>query len=36
MDVASTRPEAYRPRIVDTQIERYLTLFGAIEIYGAK
>lgn len=36
MDVASTRPKAYRPRIVDAQIERYLTLFGAIEIYGAK
>ena len=30
------RPSAYRPRIVDHQIERYLTLFGAIEVSGTK
>lgn len=26
----------YRPRIVDVQIEQYLTLFGAIEVSGTK
>ena len=30
------RPETYRPRIVDIQIERYLKLFGAIEVSGTK
>ena len=29
-------PETYRPRIVDAQIERYLRLFGAVEISGTK
>lgn len=30
------RPGSYRPRIVDAQIERYLRIFGAIEITGTK
>ena len=30
------RPSSYRPRIVDAQIERYLRIFGAIEITGTK
>ena len=30
------KPDAYRPRIVDTQIAKYLTLFGAVEVSGAK
>ena len=29
-------PDAYRPRIADAQIERYLRLFGAVEITGTK
>lgn len=32
----SIAPEGYRPRIVDKQIERYLGLFGAIEVSGTK
>lgn len=34
--VPAERPEAYRPRIVDAQIERYLGLFGAVEVSGMK
>ena len=30
------RPEAYQPRIVDAQIAKYLTLFGAVEVSGTK
>ena len=30
------KPKAYRPRIVDTQIERYMRIFGAVEITGTK
>ena len=30
------RPDFYRPRIVDEQIERYLRLFGAVEVSGTK
>lgn len=30
------RPAAYVPRIVDAQIDKYLTLFGAIEVSGTK
>ena len=30
------RPAAYTPRIVDRQIEKYLGLFGAVEVSGAK
>jgi hypothetical protein len=33
MDV---RPQGYRPRIVDEQIERYLRIFGAVEVQGTK
>lgn len=29
-------PATYRPRIVDTQIERYMRIFGAVEIAGTK
>lgn len=32
----SVRPETYKPRIVDGQIERYLRLFGAVEVSGTK
>lgn len=34
--MAGVRPKNYRPRIVDAQIERYLGLFGAIEVSGTK
>ena len=30
------KPQGYRPRIVDTQIERYMRIFGAVEIAGTK
>lgn len=36
MSSGRTRPEGYRPRIVDAQIERYLRLFGAIEVSGTR
>ena len=29
-------PEGYLPRIVDKKVERYLKIFGAIEIAGTK
>lgn len=29
-------PEGYIPRVVDAQIERYLSVFGAVEIAGTK
>ena len=29
-------PDGYMPRIVDAQIERYLKVFGAVEIAGTK
>ncbi len=32
----NARPDAYRPRIVDAQIAKYLTLFGAVEVSGTK
>ena len=32
----TVRPEGYHPRIVDAQIERYLKIFGAVEIAGNK
>lgn len=32
----SLKPDAYRPRIIDEQIERYLRLFGAVEVSGTK
>lgn len=34
--MSDVRPQGYRPRIVDAQIERYLRLFGAIEVSGTK
>lgn len=30
------KPQGYRPRIVDQQIERYMRIFGAVEIAGTK
>ena len=30
------RPASYEPRIVDDQIKKYLTLFGAVEVSGTK
>lgn len=36
MSSGLTKPEGYLPRIVDAQIERYLKVFGAIEIAGTK
>lgn len=33
---SSTRLAAYQPRIVDEQIAKYLTLFGAVEVSGTK
>ena len=33
---AAARPAAYEPRIVDAQIAKYLTLFGAVEVSGTK
>lgn len=36
MEHAKVRPENYQPRIVDAQIERYLRLFGAIEVSGTR
>lgn len=35
-DDTPIKPASYAPRIVDAQIEKYLTLFGAIEIAGTK
>lgn len=32
----SVKPNGYRPRIVDKQIERYMRIFGAVEIAGTK
>lgn len=32
----SVAPASYAPRVVDAQIEKYLRLFGAIEISGTK
>ena len=32
----NTKPATYKPRIVDAQIEKYLTLFGAVEVSGTK
>ena len=36
MGQSSVKPEGYLPRIVDEQVERYLRIFGAIEIEGTK
>jgi len=36
MDENAVKPKGYLPRIVDNQIEHYLSLFGAIEIAGTK
>lgn len=33
---SATRPSSYAARIVDSQIEKYLTLFGAVEVSGTK
>lgn len=32
----SVKPTSYIPRIVDAQIAKYLTLFGAVEVSGTK
>lgn len=34
MGQSSVKPEGYLPRIVDEQVERYLRIFGAVEIEG--
>ena len=34
--MGSIRPEGYVPRVVDAQVERYMRVFGAIEIAGTK
>ena len=36
MSIGAVRPNGYRPRIVDAQIERYLRLFGAVEVGGTR
>lgn len=36
MQTESCKPEGYLPRVVDAQIERYLSVFGAVEIAGTK
>ena len=36
MSERAAMPQGYRPRIVDGQIERYLRLFGAVEVSGTK
>ena len=35
-DSQSIAPSAYRPRVLDAKVERYLELFGAVEISGTK
>lgn len=36
MATEDVRPAPYRPRVVDAQIDRYLRLFGAVEVTGAR
>ena len=36
MALYATRPDGYRPRLVDAQIERYLRVFGAVEVGGTR
>lgn len=36
MDQSSVQPKGYLPRIVDDRVERYLRIFGAVEIEDAK
>lgn len=36
MTTASLVPEGYIPRVADLLIERYLTIFGAVEVSGTK
>lgn len=36
VDKTGIRPDGYIPRIVDDQVQRYLSLFGAVEISGTK
>ena len=36
MGQASVKPQGYLPRLVDEQVERYLRIFGAVEIEGTK
>ena len=36
MDKGTLVPEGYLPRLVDAQIERYLRVFGAVEVAGPK
>lgn len=35
-NTAGVKPPGYVPRIVDAQIEQYLSLFGAVEVTGTK
>lgn len=36
MSGAFERPQGYLPRVVDEQVERYLNIFGCVEIAGTK
>ena len=36
MEGRGIAPEGYLPRIADEQVERYLEVFGAVEISGAQ
>lgn len=36
MTGTSIKPDGYLPRVVDSQIERYLRVFGAVEVAGTK
>ncbi len=36
MSLTNLTPKGYLPRIVDSQVEEYLKIFGAVEIAGAK
>ena len=36
MQPSPIAPKGYIPRIVDAQLERYLDIFGAVEIEGTK
>lgn len=36
MAASPLTPEGYIPRIADTQVERHLSVFGAVEIAGTK
>lgn len=35
-DYGPTKPSGYKPRLVDARIQRFLRIFGAVEVRGAK